>query len=180
MKFIPTRVEGCVVVEPEPFTDSRGYFTRIFDQSEFRAQGLDPSVVQCNMSGNRQAGTVRGMHRQVPPFAEAKLVRCVRGAIVDVCLDLRGDSATFGEHVMVELSADNALALFVPAYCAHGYQTLVDDTHVIYQVSGPYVPEAERGQRYDDPAFGIVWPRDVTAVSDKDAGWPEWDGKAIR
>ena len=135
--------------------------------------------MQANLSFNHKAGTLRGMHRQIPPHAEGKLVRCIRGTIIDVALDLREDSPTFGRHAMVELSADNRRALWVPPYVAHGYQTLADDTEVLYQVSGPYAPEGERGQRYDDPAFGLQWPHEVTVISDKDRSWPDWDGKPI-
>ncbi len=119
------------------------------------------------------------MHRQLPPHAEGKLVRCTAGAIVDVGLDLREDSPTFGKHVMVELTADNFRALWLPPYVSHGYQTLVDDTVVSYQVSGPYAPGAEKAQRFDDPAFGITWPREVTLISEKDRTCPDWDGKPI-
>lgn len=179
MRFLPTEVEGCMVVELEARSDDRGFFARTFCTDEFAAAGLDTQVVQANMSFNHRAGTLRGMHRQVPPHAEGKLVRCVRGAIVDVALDLREDSPTFGRHAMVELSADNRRALWVPPYVAHGYQTLVDETEVTYQVSGPYAPEGERGQRYDDPAFGIRWPLEVTVVSEKDRSWPDWDGRPL-
>lgn len=180
MKFTPTDVAGCYIIDLEPFSDDRGYFARTFDVAEFESHGIPTSVVQCNMSGNRRAGTIRGLHRQIPPYAEGKLVRCVAGAIVDVCVDLREDSPSFGRHVMVELTAENGRALYVPEYCAHGYQTLTDDTHVTYQVTGPYAPQGERGQRYDDPAFRILWPHPVTSVSAKDAAWPDWDGKPLR
>ncbi|MFK5690587.1 dTDP-4-dehydrorhamnose 3,5-epimerase [Ornithinimicrobium sp. LYQ92] len=179
MRFTPTEVQGCVVVDLQEHSDDRGFFARAFCTTEFAEQGLDTMVVQANLSFNHRAGTLRGMHRQIPPHAEGKLVRCIRGAIVDVALDLREDSPTFGAHTMVELTADNRRALWVPPYVAHGYQTLADSTEVLYQVSGPYAPEGERGQRYDDPAFGITWPHEVTVVSDKDAGWPDWDGRPL-
>lgn len=172
MRYTPTAVEGCFLVDLEERGDDRGMFARTFDADEFTAQGMTPDVAQCNLSFNHRAGTLRGMHMQVPPYAEGKLVRCTAGAIVDVALDVRPDSATHGEYVMVELTARNRRALFVPPYVAHGYLTLADDTEVFYQVSGPYVPGAERGYRYDDPAFGIPWPAAVTVVSDKDAAWP--------
>lgn len=171
MKFTPTAVEGVVIVDLEPHSDARGTFARIFDVDEFAAHGLDVQVVQANLSTNHRAGTLRGLHRQVPPHAEGKLVRCIAGAIVDVALDVRPGSPSHGQHVMVELTADNRRALFVPAYVAHGYQTLTDDTAVTYQVSGPYAPGGEEGFRYDDPAFGISWPLPVSEISDKDAGW---------
>lgn len=180
MEFSPTAVDGCWVIDLQPIGDSRGFFARTFDRSAFEEHGIDPFIAQANMSFNHKAGTLRGMHRQIAPHAEGKLVRCIRGSIVDCCLDLREDSPTFGAHVMVELSADNRRALWVPPYCAHGYFTLTDDTEVTYQVSGPYAPEGERGQRYDDPAFGLQWPGDVVVISDKDRNWPDWDGKPIR
>ena len=172
MKFTPTDVLGAVVVDLEPHFDDRGMFARAFDAEAFRAHGLDAAVVQANMSFNHRAGTVRGLHRQVPPHAEGKLVRCIAGAIVDVAVDVRPGSPTYGRHVMVELSAANRRALFVPPYVAHGYQTLVDDTEVMYQVSGPYAPGGEEGYRFDDPELAIRWPLPVAAISDKDASWP--------
>ncbi len=172
MRYTTTAVDGVLIVDLEPLTDDRGFFARAFDVKEFTRNGLDAHVAQANVSFNHRAGTVRGMHRQTPPHAEAKLVRCTAGAIVDVALDVRPDSPTHGQHVMVELSAANRTALFVPPYVAHGYQTLVDDTEVVYQVSGPYVPGAEQGFRYDDEAFAITWPLPVTVVSAKDAAWP--------
>lgn len=179
MKFLPTEVDGAMIVELEPHSDDRGFFARTFCTEEFGAAGLDTTVVQANMSFNHKAGTMRGMHRQIAPHAEGKLVRCIRGTIVDVALDLREDSPTYGRHAMVELSADNRRALWVPPYCGHGYLTLTDDTEVLYQVSGPYAPEGERGQRYDDPAFGIDWPREVAVISEKDRTWPDWEGPAF-
>ncbi len=172
MKYLPTEVDGVVVVDLEPFSDDRGIFARTFDAADFEAHGLDAAVVQCNLSFNHNAGTLRGLHRQVPPHAEGKLVRCTAGAIVDVAVDVRPDSPTYGKHVMVELTAANRRALFIPPYVAHGYQTLVDDTEVTYQVSGPYAPGGEQGFRYDDAAFGIVWPLPVAVISGKDAAWP--------
>lgn len=179
MRFAPTEVQGCVVIEPEMHSDDRGFFARIYCSREFAANGLDAQMVQSNLSFNHRAGTVRGLHRQVAPHAEGKLVRCVRGAIVDVALDLREESPTFGRHAMVELTAEDRLALWIPPYVAHGMQTLTDDTEVLYLVSGFYVPEAERGQRFDDPAFGLEWPLPVSVVSEKDRGWPDWDGPPL-
>lgn len=180
MRLTPTAVEGVMIVDVEPFVDERGAFARIFDAEVFAAAGLDPRVAQASISSNRHAGTVRGLHRQRPPHAEAKLVRCVAGAVVDVAVDVRPDSPTHGEHVMVELSAENRRALFLPAYVAHGYQTLADHTELVYQVSGPYVPGSEEGFRHDDPAFGIAWPREVTTISAKDASWPLVPERAAR
>ena len=172
MRLTPTAVEGVVVVDLDPVHDERGLFARTFDAEIFAAAGLDARVAQGSLSFNVRAGTVRGLHRQVPPHAEAKLVRCVAGAVVDVAVDVRPGARTFGEHVMVELSAANRRALFIAPYVAHGFQTLVDGTELLYQVSGPYVPGAEQGFRHDDPAFGIAWPLPVTEVSPKDASWP--------
>jgi len=172
VRYTLTAVAGVLIVDLAPRTDDRGFFARTFDVSEFAEHGLDTSIVQGNLSYNHRAGTLRGLHRQVPPYAEGKLVRCTAGAIVDVAVDVRPDSPTYGGHVMVELSAANRTALFIPAYVAHGYQTLVDDTEVTYQVSGPYAPRGEQGFRYDDAAFGIAWPAPVTVISDKDASWP--------
>lgn len=172
MRLIETVIEGVTIIEPEPFSDERGLFARIFDREIFAEAGLDSEVAQVNLSYNRHAGTIRGMHRQVPPHAEGKLVRCVAGAVVDVALDVREGSATFGEHVLVELSAQNRRALFIPPYVAHGFQALTDDCELIYQVSGPYVPHAEQGFRFDDPAFAIPWPQSATVVSQKDRDWP--------
>lgn len=179
MKFTPTEVQGCMLIELQEHRDERGFFARSFCTQEFAEHGLDTMVAQANISFNHRAGTVRGMHRQLPPHAEGKLVRCTAGAIVDVALDLREDSPSFGTHVMVELTADNFRALWLPPYVSHGYQTLVDDTVVSYQVSGPYAPGAEKAQRFDDPAFGIAWPLEVSAISDKDRTCPDWDGKPI-
>jgi dTDP-4-dehydrorhamnose 3,5-epimerase len=168
----PTAISGVMIVDLDLLSDDRGFFARTFDADVFAAAGLDAHVAQANVSYNHVAGTVRGLHRQVPPHAEGKLVRCVAGAIADVAVDVRDGSPTFGRHVVVELSAANRRALFVPPYVAHGYQTLTDDAEVTYQVSGPYVAGAEDGYRYDDPAFGIAWPRETTVVSAKDAAWP--------
>lgn len=172
MRYTTTAVDGVVVVELEPHADERGLFARTFDTTEFAAHGLDTAVAQCNLSFNHRAGTLRGLHRQIPPHAEGKLVRCTAGAIVDVAVDVRPGSSTYGAHVMVELSAANRVALFIPPYVAHGYQTLADDTEVMYQVSGPYAPGGEQGFRYDDAAFGIAWPLAVSTISAKDASWP--------
>lgn len=171
MIITTTHIDGVALVDIEPREDDRGFFTRTFCQDEFRAAGLDPIVGQCNLSYNNVAGTLRGMHFQLPPHPEAKLVRCTRGAIVDVIVDMRPGSPTRLQHVMVELTEDNRRALYVPPYFAHGYLTLTDHAEVTYQVSGAYAPAAERGLRYDDPALGIEWPRDVTVISAKDAAW---------
>jgi len=173
--FTPTAIAGVAIIDLEPRQDDRGFFARAFDRAEFVAAGLDPHVEQANISFNRRAGTLRGMHFQVAPHAESKLIRCTRGAIVDTIVDMRGDSPTRLQHVSVELTADNRRALFVPAYFAHGYQTLADDTEVTYMVSGAYAPGAERGLRHDDPALGLSWPLPVADASPKDMSWPLLD-----
>jgi dTDP-4-dehydrorhamnose 3,5-epimerase len=175
VKYIDTDVAGVVVVDIDPHSDARGFFTRLFCVDEFASHGLNSHVAQTNLSFNRTRGTLRGLHRQVPPYAEAKLVRCIRGAIVDVAVDVRPESDTYGKHVMVELSANNHRALYLPPYVAHGFETLAEDTEVLYQVSGPYAPGGEQGFRWDDPAFGIDWPLPVAVISDKDADWPLLD-----
>jgi dTDP-4-dehydrorhamnose 3,5-epimerase len=171
MRIERTHIEGVAILELERREDDRGFFARTFDRDEFVAAGLDPAVEQCNLSYNHKAGTLRGMHLQVAPHPETKLVRCVRGAIVDIIVDLRPDSPTRLQHVAVELTAENRRAFFVPAYFAHGFQTLVDDTEVVYQVSGSYTPAAERGLRHDDPDLGLSWPVPVTTISEKDSSW---------
>lgn len=172
MKFLRTPIDGVAILELEERSDQRGFFARSFCRDEFEANGLLPDVVQCNISYNHVAGTLRGMHFQLEPATEAKLVRCIAGSIVDVIVDLRPDSTTFRQHVSVELSAANRRSLYVPPMFAHGYQTLVDDTEVLYQVSERYTPGMERGLRYDDPTLGLSWPLPVTLISEKDANWP--------
>jgi dTDP-4-dehydrorhamnose 3,5-epimerase len=171
MIITKTHIADVAIIDLELREDDRGFFARTFDVAEFEAAGLNPAVEQCNASYNHKAGTLRGMHYQLAYAPEVKLVRCIRGAIVDKIVDMRPDSPTYLEHVSVELTAENRRALYVPAMFAHGYQTLVDGTEVIYQVTGKYTPEAERGQRYSDPALKLEWPLEVTTISAKDAGW---------
>jgi dTDP-4-dehydrorhamnose 3,5-epimerase len=166
-----THIADVAIIDLELREDDRGFFARTFDIAEFEAAGLNPAVEQCNMSYNHQAGTLRGMHYQLAHAPEVKLVRCVRGAIVDKIVDMRPESPTYLQHVSVELTAENRRALYVPAMFAHGYQTLVDGSEVTYQVTGRYTPEAERGQRWNDPALGLNWPLEVTTISAKDAAW---------
>ena len=173
MIFAATPI-GAVVIEPELVEDERGFFARSFCAREFAARGLDARVAQCNVSFNRARGTLRGLHFQRPPHAEAKLVRCTRGAVYDVALDLRSDSPTFLVHFAVELSAANRKMLFVPAGLAHGFQTLEPDTEVFYQISTPYVPDAADGVRWNDPAFAIDWPLAVSAISERDRAYPDF------
>ena len=176
MRFTPTRLSGAFILDPERREDARGHFARTFCRREFEAHGLKPDIAQANIAWNARKGTLRGMHYQVAPAAETKLVRCTRGALWDVIVDLRPDSPTFLEHVGVELSAENGRQLFVPELFAHGYITLADDTEAAYQVGEFYAPDAERGIRYDDPALGIAWPVPVEVISDKDATWPAFVG----
>lgn len=175
MRFEPTSIDGVFTVELERRGDERGFFARMYCEEEFRAAGLEPAVVQGNLSFSREKGTLRGMHYQVDPAPETKLVRCTRGAILDVVVDLREDSPTRLQHVAVRLDAENRRALYVPRWFAHGFLTLEDDTEVSYLVSAPYTPEAERGLRHDDPRLGIDWPIPVSVVSPKDASWPLLD-----
>jgi dTDP-4-dehydrorhamnose 3,5-epimerase len=160
------------VVELDLLCDERGWFARIYDEDLFRAHGLEPVGVQCNSSFNAARDTLRGLHLQAEPHGEAKLVRCVRGAISDVVVDVRPGSPTYLQHVSVELTADNRTALYVPPMFAHGFQTLVDGTEATYNVSAPYTPGVERGLRHDDPDLHLDWPLPVAVISAKDASWP--------
>jgi len=168
MKFIETCLQGAYLIELEPITDERGFFARSWCQKEFQAYGLNPNLVQCNISFNQKKGTLRGMHYQVAPHEEVKLVRCTSGAIYDVIIDLRSDSETFKQWVAIELTAENRRMLYIPEGIAHGFQTLEDNTEVFYQMSAFYHPECARGVRWDDPAFGTEWPEDKRIISDKD------------
>ena len=172
MNITTTPLSGVAVIDLERKEDDRGFFARTFDRKEFADAGLEPLVEQCNLSYNHKAGTLRGMHYQVAPATEAKLVRCTAGAIVDVIVDVRPDSPTYLQHYAIELSADNRRALYVPPMFAHGYQALTDGAEVSYQVSEAYTPGTERGLRHDDPALGLSWPLPVSVISPKDAGWP--------
>lgn len=180
MKFLPTPLAGAYLVELEPLEDERGFFARSFCQNEFRALGLDPVVAQCNVSFNRRRGTLRGLHYQAEPHAEAKLVRCTRGAIWDVIVDLRSNSPTARQWFAAELTAENRRSLYVPAGFAHGFQTLADDTEVFYQMSEFYHPEAARGIRWDDPVLAIPWPIKDAVVSPRDRGFPRLDEVLLR
>jgi dTDP-4-dehydrorhamnose 3,5-epimerase len=175
MIFTETRLMGAYIVELQRLEDERGYFARSWCQQEFAAHGLDAHVVQCNVSFNRQRGTLRGMHYQLPPFAEAKLVRCTRGRLYDVILDLRPDSPTFLQWTAVELSALDGKMMYVPKGFAHGFQTLQDGTEVFYQMSEFYSPQHARGVRWDDPLFKILWPEPVRAISRSDREYLDCD-----
>jgi dTDP-4-dehydrorhamnose 3,5-epimerase len=171
MIFNETRLRGAFVIELERRGDERGFFARAFCQREFESHGLKPVIAQANVAVNRSKGTVRGMHFQYPPAAETKLVRCTRGAIVDIIVDLRPESPTYLEHVSVELDEDNQRALYVPERFGHGYQALADNTHTSYQVGEFYSPKDEGGLRFDDPRLGLKWPLPVASISPKDAQW---------
>ena len=173
MRFLATPVTDAFVVEPEFIEDERGFFARSWCQREFAAHGLNPALVQCSISFNRQKGTLRGMHFQTRPHEEAKLVRVTRGAAYDVALDVRPDSPTLGRHVAVILTAENRRMLYIPEGCAHGYLTLEDATEVAYQMSAFFEPEAARGVRFDDPAFGIPWPDEVRVIAERDRNYPD-------
>jgi dTDP-4-dehydrorhamnose 3,5-epimerase len=175
MKFTTTQIDGVAILDLKLLEDERGFFARSFCQDEFAENGLLPDVAQCNISFNHVAGTLRGLHFQLAPATEAKLVRCISGAIVDQIVDLRPESPTYLQHVSVELTAENRRALYVPPMFAHGYQTLVDNAEVLYQVSERYTPGMERGLRYDDPALGLTWPVPVVSISEKDRSWPLLD-----
>ena len=175
MKFTETPLSGCYVIDLEQIGDDRGFFARSWCSKEFEAVGLAPRICQANVSYNNARGTLRGLHYQLAPHAEAKLVRCTRGAIFDVAVDLRVESPTFRQWFGMELSSENWRMLYIPEGFGHGFQTLENDTEIYYLVSEFYTPEAERGARYDDPAFGIEWPTEVTATSEKDANWPRFD-----
>lgn len=175
MQFRPTAIAGVVIVATEPHIDERGAFARVFCSDEFAAAGLPTWYPQCNLSVNTVAGTLRGMHYNAEPHGETKLVRCVRGAIHDVVVDLRPGSPTRFEHVAVELSAANQLALFIPSGIAHGFVTLADATDVYYHMGASHVPEAARGLRWDDPVLAIEWPVAPVTMSDADAHRPDLD-----
>lgn len=176
MKFTETRLKGAFIVEIEKLADDRGFFARSWCRKEFEARGLTSRVLQANVSFNRKKGTLRGMHHQLAPFQESKLVRCTRGAIYDVIIDLRPGSPTYKQWVGTELTADNYRLFFVPEDFAHGFLTLVDDTEITYQVSQFYTPGAEKGIRFNDPTFKIRWPLEVSVISDKDRNWPDFEG----
>jgi dTDP-4-dehydrorhamnose 3,5-epimerase len=170
--FTETKLSGAFIIDLERREDDRGFFARAFCQNEFSEHGLKPVIAQANIGFNRQRGCVRGMHFQYPPAAETKVVRCTRGAVLDIIVDLRPESPTYLEHVSVELTADNHRAIYIPERFAHGYQALEDETETSYQVGEFYTPGVEGGLRYDDPALGLSWPLPVSVISEKDAAWP--------
>jgi dTDP-4-dehydrorhamnose 3,5-epimerase len=175
MIFTETRLPGAFIIEVQRLEDDRGFFGRSFCRHEFAGRGLNPEVVQCSISFNRNTGTLRGMHYQAAPHAEEKLVRCTRGGLYDVIVDLRRKSPTFKQWVALELNEDNCRMLYIPKGFAHGFQTLVDNTEIFYQMSEFYHPESSRGIRWNDPAFEIQWPaEDRAIVSDRDRNWPDY------
>ena len=174
MIFTETKIAGAFIVELEPLLDDRGFFALSWSEREFARRGLESRLAECNVSFNRKKGTLRGMHYQQSPHGQAKLVRCTRGAIFDVIIDLRPDSATFRQWIGVELTADNHLALYIPKDFAHGFQTLTSESEILYHMSSPYVPDSGRGVRWDDPAFGIEWPDDVRLINSRDAAYPDF------
>lgn len=176
VRFIETEINGVLIVEPELHRDERGFFTRTWSAREFREHGCAPDAVECNVSFNARAGTLRGLHFQIPPHAQPKLVRCTSGAVWDVAVDLRPHSPAFRHHVGVELAAGNHRQLFIPAGCAHGFITLEDDTEVLYQMSAAHDAASSRGVRWNDPAFGIQWPRPVSVILDRDNSYADFQG----
>ena len=175
MKFVDTPIPGAWLVAPEPLVDERGFFARTFCRQEFAQHGLDPDLVQASISFNNRRGTLRGMHYQAPPHEEGKLVRCTRGAVHDVVLDLRADSPAFRRHFTARLDEENRLAVWVPPGVAHGFLTLTDRAEVLYQMSVPFEPGAARGVRWNDPAFAIDWPAPPAVISERDAGYPDFE-----
>jgi dTDP-4-dehydrorhamnose 3,5-epimerase len=172
--FHPTPVSGVFAVDADVFSDARGEFVRAWVADECAAQGFDIRIVQCSVSTNVRRGTLRGMHFQAPPFDGAKTVRVTRGAIFDVAVDLRPESPTFRKWAGIELTAANRRSLYIPAGCAHGYQTLSDDTEVLYFVSAAYAPDHQSGVRWNDPAFGIAWPLEPTSLNERDRTYPDF------
>jgi dTDP-4-dehydrorhamnose 3,5-epimerase len=181
MIFAETGLRGAFTIDLERFEDERGFFARVWCAREFAEHGLTTDVSQSSIAFNRSPATLRGMHWQVPPHAEVKLVRCTRGAICDVIVDLRDASPTFCKWIAVELTAENRRALYIPDGFAHGYQTLDPETEVWYQMSAPYAPDAARGFRWDDPRFGIQWPpAEARVISERDRSWPDFDEASLR
>ncbi|HMJ24674.1 MAG TPA: dTDP-4-dehydrorhamnose 3,5-epimerase [Pyrinomonadaceae bacterium] len=178
MIFTETALPGAFIVEPELIKDERGFFTRLWSEEEFAEHGLETRLVQCNASFNIKKGTLRGMHFQMAPYAQAKLVSCLRGSVYDVIIDLRRESPTFKKWVGVQLSASNRLMLYVPKGLAHGFQTLEDETEVFYQMSEVYSVEHVAGVRWNDPAFAIQWPADERTIIHRDATYPDFSETA--
>lgn len=178
MIFEPTAIPGCLAVLPERREDERGFFARAWCREEFAAHGIEVDMVQASVSHNRRAGTLRGMHFARPPAREGKLVRCERGAVHDVAIDLRPDSPAYLRHVARRLDEETGAALYIPPGVAHGFLTLADDSRVVYMMTEAYRPELADGVRFDDPAFGIRWPRDVAVIAPRDRDCPDFDRDA--
>jgi dTDP-4-dehydrorhamnose 3,5-epimerase len=174
MIFHETLLSGAYIIDPERMEDERGFFARTWCRREFEAHGLNPRLVQCNISFNKKKGTLRGMHHQDPPYQETKIVLCTKGAIYDVIIDLRQKSSTFKQHLGVLLTAENRKMLYIPEGCSHGFLTLEDNTEVFYQMSEFYAPECARGIRWNDPGIGIQWPADVIIISERDRNYPDF------
>jgi len=174
MIFTETKLKGAFIIDIDALEDERGFFARSWCKDEFEKHGLNPQLVQCNISFNKKRGTLRGMHYQVEPFPEAKLVRCTMGVIYDVIIDLRPDSSTFKNWLGVELSVQNRRGIYIPFGFAHGFQTLTDNSEVFYQMSEFYHLECSKGVRWNDPAFGIIWPQDNYIISDRDNKYPDF------
>ena len=175
MIFIKTKFLGVYIIEIEKYEDERGFFARTWDKNQIKEMGLDDSIIQSSMSYNRKKGTIRGMHYQIKPFEETKLVRCTKGKIFDVIIDLRKDSETFKKWISIELSENNHRTLYIPKGFAHGFQTLEDNTEIIYDISQTYNPEYSNGIRWNDKIIGIKWPLEVTMISKKDSMNPYFD-----
>jgi dTDP-4-dehydrorhamnose 3,5-epimerase len=175
MKFTETNIEGAYKIQVEKFSDDRGFFGRGYCEKEFLNQGITMQIAQANIGYSKKKNTIRGLHYQLEPYAEDKLVRCVRGSLLDVAVDLRESSPTYGKSIEIELTEDESSLVFIPAGCAHGYQTLTDDTEIFYMVSAFYSPEHERGIRWNDPAIDVKW-REIhnVIISDKDKNWPDF------
>lgn len=173
MRFEPAGLDGAWILDLEPHDDERGFFARVWCAEEFGARGMKDRLAQCSLSFSRRAGTLRGMHFQAPPAEEAKVVRCVRGAVYDVLLDLRPSSPSYRKWIARELTADNRRAVYVPEGFAHGFLTLTDDTEVLYLISAPHAPALVRGVRWNDPAFGIEWPMAPSVISERDRTYPD-------
>jgi dTDP-4-dehydrorhamnose 3,5-epimerase len=178
MDFAKTEIGGAFLISLRRIEDHRGYFARGWCRDEFSQHGLNSKMVQLNIGFSAKKGTLRGLHYQNAPHEEAKLVRCTRGAIYDVIVDLRPESPTCGQWIAGELSAENSLMLYVPEGCAHGYQTLVDDTEMYYLTSRPYAASAARGVRYNDPVLAISWPLSVASISEADRSWPDYSQRS--
>jgi dTDP-4-dehydrorhamnose 3,5-epimerase len=174
LKFTETRIGGVFLVDLEPVADDRGFFARTYCEEEFRRNGLEPRIAQSSMAFNARRGTLRGMHFQREPHSEVKLVRCTSGGVYDVVIDLRADSPTFRQWFGTELTARNRRMIYIPHGIAHGYQSLEDETEISYQMSAPYRPEAAAGVRWDDPAFAVRWPLEVTAITERDRSYPDF------